>query len=75
MDSYIIILKNYESLYIFQTKEYNEDVIKLLNWYIGSRHDVVSVFKNAEPIITNGHDFVTKEDVKRELKWKKVLTF
>lgn len=45
MDYYIVILKSYDSISIFRTKEYNDDVVSLLNWYIGSSFDVTAVFK------------------------------
>lgn len=75
MDSYIVILKSYDSISIFRTKEYNDDVVNLLNWYIGSSFDVTAVFKNAEPIVIGEFVFQTKKEVLDELEWKRYMWF
>ncbi len=75
MDSYIIILKSYDSVSIFKTKRYDENVVSILNWYIGSRFDVTAVFKNAETIATNDYSFQTKKEILKELDWKRYIWF
>ncbi|MGH1263382.1 hypothetical protein ACQVWE_13855 [Bacillus cereus] len=75
MDSYIVILKSYESLSIFRTKEYDDDVVSLLNWFIGSSFDVTAVFKNAELIVTTEYTFQTKKEILSDLEWKRHIWF
>ncbi|AFQ30441.1 hypothetical protein P4493_09710 [Bacillus thuringiensis] len=75
MDYYIVILKSYDSISIFRTKEYNDDVVSLLNWYIGSSFDVTAVFKNAEPIVIGEYVFQTKKEILDELEWKRYMWF
>ncbi|USK36425.1 hypothetical protein LIT25_27030 (plasmid) [Bacillus sp. F19] len=68
---YTIILRDYDEVYLFQTKEYNDDVLSILKWYIGKRFDVSAVFKNAIPVEMKESLFQSKKKLQEELEWKK----
>lgn len=67
---YLIILKNYDSMYAVKTKRYDEEVVASLKWYFGY-HDVFVVIKGGQLIQIGGYTLQTKKQIKEELEWKK----